>query len=124
MLLQVKFPFSSILRNTVSRLHPELPEGSKVTPITPHGSSFWTQTAHLETTLADGTPKSYFLKVALDEQGRRMMNGELESISSLYAIIPDFVPKPYTWGSYKTYPEMHFFLCDFQSVSPTSSLKV
>jgi hypothetical protein len=33
--------------------------------VTAHGSSFWTQTAKFEVELADGTAKSYFLKVSL-----------------------------------------------------------
>jgi protein-ribulosamine 3-kinase len=94
----------------------ELPERCQVVDIIPHGSSFWTQTAHLETILADGKPKSFFVKIALDEQGRRMMHGEFESMSALYAIAPDFVPKPYAWGTYKDIEGMHFFLCDFQFV--------
>ncbi len=35
-----------------------------VIAVTAHGSSFWTQTAKLEIELADGTLKSYFLKVS------------------------------------------------------------
>lgn len=93
---------------------PELPEGCEVTAIKRHGSSFWTQTVHLETLLGDGTPKSFFLKVARDEQGRRMMHGEFESMSTLYIIVPDFVPRPLAWGSYQNMEEVHFFLCDFQ----------
>ena len=64
--------------------------------------------------MEDGTPKSFFLKVALDEQGRRMMHGEFESMTALYKAVPDFVPMPYAWGSYKDIEGMHFFLCDFQ----------
>ena len=45
-----------------------------------------------------------------------MMNGEFESMSALYAISPDFVPKPHAWGSYKSIPDTHFFLCDFHDM--------
>jgi protein-ribulosamine 3-kinase len=69
--------------------------------------------------LPDGSQKSYFLKVALDEHGMRMMNGEFESMSALYRVVPDFVPKPQGWGSYKNMPNMHFFICDFQLVPKT-----
>ncbi len=100
---------------------PELPEGSKVASIATHGSSFWTQTAQLETTLLDGTLKSYFLKVAEGENGCGMMRGEFESMSLLYSITPDFVPKPHAWGTYQGLPQFHFFLCDFQWVDcPTT----
>ncbi|KAL8641087.1 MAG: hypothetical protein Q9226_008675, partial [Calogaya cf. arnoldii] len=93
-----------------------LPEGSNVANIFPHGSSFWTQTAQLRTTLPDGTPKFYFLKVAEGENGRGMMRGEFESMSLLYSITPDFVPRPHAWGTYHGLPQFHFFLCDFQWV--------
>jgi hypothetical protein len=85
-----------------------------VTGITPHGSSFWTQTAKLTTVLTDSREQSYFLKVALDEQGKGMLHGEFESMSVLYTAVPDFVPEPYAWGSYKDIPNLHFFLCEFR----------
>lgn len=43
-----------------------------------------------------------------------MMHGEFESMSALYTIVPDFVPKPLAWGSYQNMEEVHFFLCDFE----------
>lgn len=46
-----------------------------------------------------------------------MMHGEFESMSALYSIVPDFVPKAHAWGSYKSIEDMHFFLCDFQYVN-------
>ena len=61
-----------------------------------------------------GALRSFFLKVALDEKGRQMMHGEFESMSAIYEVVPDFVPMPYAWGSYKDIDGMHFFLCDFQ----------
>lgn len=85
-----------------------------IASLTPHGSSFWTQTAQLGTLLPDGTKKSYFLKVAEDDNGNSMMRGEFESMSLLHSIVPDFVPKPHAWGSYHALPQFHFFLCDFQ----------
>jgi len=93
----------------------ELPEGSRVVDVTPHGSSFWTQTAKLTTTLRDGSEQPYFLKVALGEHGMRMMNGEFESMTVLHTAVPDFVPKPYAWGSYEGIPDTHFFMCEFRS---------
>jgi protein-ribulosamine 3-kinase len=92
----------------------ELPAGTDVISLSPHGSSFWTQTAQLETQVEDGGRKSYFLKVAEGENGLSMMRGEFESMSLLYEITPDFVPKPHAWGTYKGLPDFHFFLCDFQ----------
>ncbi len=41
----------------------ELPLGSQIVDVTPHGASFWTQTARLATKLPDGSDQIYFLKV-------------------------------------------------------------
>ncbi|KAK4251282.1 Fructosamine kinase-domain-containing protein [Corynascus novoguineensis] len=103
-------PFAKVDPNVLEKL----PPGSRVVGATPHGSSFWTQTAKLTAHLADGTEQAYFLKVALGEHCMRMMNGEYESMTVLYAAVPDFVPKPYAWGSYKDIPNTHFFLCEFR----------
>ena len=85
--------------------------------VTPHGASFWTQTARLATKLPGGAEQSYFLKVALGEHGMRMMHGEFESMTALHSAVPHFTPKPYGWGSYRDIPDMHFFLCEFRYVS-------
>ncbi len=67
------------------------------------------QTAKLTINLADRSEQAYFLKVALGEDGMSMLNGELESMT-YYTAVPEFVPKPYAWGSYKDIPDMHFFM--------------
>ncbi|GAB1315398.1 hypothetical protein MFIFM68171_05608 [Madurella fahalii] len=105
-------PFATVDPNVMEKL----PPGSRVVDVTPHGSSFWTQTAKLTTNLPDGSEQAYFLKVALGEHGMRMMNGEFESMTALYAAVPDFVPKPCAWGSYKDIPDMHFFMCEFRDM--------
>lgn len=43
-----------------------------------------------------------------------MMRGEYESMSLLYSLTPNFLPKPHAWGSYQGLTQFHFFLCDFQ----------
>ncbi|KAF8428592.1 Fructosamine kinase-domain-containing protein [Tirmania nivea] len=105
-------PFLKVDENVLAKL----PNGATVVSITPYGSSFWTQTARLETQLPYGTKRSYFLKVALEEKGREMLNGEFESMTALYATSPEFVPKPHAWGSYQSLPDTHFFLCDFHDM--------
>ncbi|KAI9770839.1 MAG: hypothetical protein M1839_003034 [Geoglossum umbratile] len=106
-------PFTSLDQNVIA----VLPEGSRVISVRPHGSSLWAQTARLETKLADGSPKPFFLKVLRGEKGRRMVNAEFESMSALYAVTPTFVPKPYAWGSYLSLEDTHFFLCDFHDMA-------
>ena len=73
----------------------KLSEECRVVAMISHDSSFWIQTAHLETVSKDEKSTSCFRKVALDEEGRRMMHGVFESMTALYEIIPDFVHKPH-----------------------------
>lgn len=42
----------------------EFPPGTEIESIRPHGASYWTRTAEVSTRMADGTPRSYFLKVS------------------------------------------------------------
>ena len=42
------------------------------------------------------------------------MEGEYNSMSELYRLVPSFAPKPHGWGKFRlASPETHFFLCDF-----------
>jgi protein-ribulosamine 3-kinase len=65
---------------------------------------------------SDGTEKKYFLKVASGDRGRGMLEGEFESMKVIYAVTPDFAPKPIAWGTFKSNPDLHFFLCDFHDM--------
>lgn len=42
-----------------------------------------------------------------------MMRGEFESMRAIHAVSPMFAPNPIAWGTFKSNPELHFFLCDF-----------
>lgn len=46
-----------------------------------------------------------------------MVLSEFESMSSLYNVLPEFVPKPKAWGTYTTIPDTHFFLCEFRDMT-------
>lgn len=35
----------------------------------------------------------------------------------IYDIMPDFVPRPISWGTYSSIPDVHFFLCDFRPMT-------
>lgn len=56
------------------------------------------------------------LQVAEGDRGRGMMLGEYESMQSIYAITPTFVPKPIAWGTFQSNDNLHFFLCDFHDM--------
>ncbi|TAQ86947.1 hypothetical protein B7494_g4729 [Chlorociboria aeruginascens] len=79
-----------------------------------YGASAWTVTARITATLADGEPKSYFLKCAEDSQGKAMLEGEFNSMCELHKTAPNFVPEPYAWGKLNvSSPDTYYFLCDF-----------
>lgn len=110
-----------------------LPKDAKVSEARSYGKSEWARLARVRVELADGTAKSYFLKVCLNlsyvnargatltvleqcaiKDGERMMKGEYTSMLELYRVLPSFLPKPHAWGRFQLEPsETCFFLCDF-----------
>jgi hypothetical protein len=55
--------------------------------------------------------------VTLGETGRHMCEGEFESLKAIFAVSPNFVPKPHAWGKYyKENPETYFLLTEFRDV--------
>lgn len=79
-----------------------------------HAASFWGKTGRIIVELADGTPLSYFIKIVSNIQGRNMCHGEFDSMKAIYAVVPDFAPKPIAWGTYQSIPNTHFFLCEYR----------
>ncbi|KAF8855328.1 hypothetical protein BDZ45DRAFT_676286 [Acephala macrosclerotiorum] len=94
----------------------ELPEGCQVISTEGHGVSFWANTGRIDVELADGTPQKFFIKVISKEQGKHMMHGEFESMKAIHTLMPDFAPRPIAWGTYKSIPNTHFFLCDYKEM--------
>ncbi|KAH6873957.1 Fructosamine kinase-domain-containing protein [Thelonectria olida] len=95
----------------------ELPKGCKVTSTDDHGVSFWARTGRIDVSLSDGTWESFFIKVISKELGWNMVKGEFESMSAVYHVLPEFVPKPIACGTYTTIPDTHFFLCEFRDMT-------
>jgi protein-ribulosamine 3-kinase len=48
-----------------NRSHSELPQGTQIIGVFPHGASYWTRTAEIETQQADGSDLSFFIKVCV-----------------------------------------------------------
>ena len=119
----------------------ELPIGTQVVGAFPHGASYWTRTAEIQTEQADGSSQSFFIKVertylsrnkpfsivlrtnriyceqvAQGDTGKAMVSGEFISMTTLHQIIPDCTPAPIAWGTYASNSEIHFFLCHFVEV--------
>lgn len=75
--------------------------------------SFWAQTGKIATTSGDGCVANFFIKILFGETGKKMVHSEFESMKAIYALTPDFAPKPVAWGTYESAPDTHFFLCEF-----------
>lgn len=52
-------------------------------------------------------------QVSFGSHGLEALKGEYESTAAIYAITPDFCPKPIAWGTLETAPDAHFYLCKF-----------
>lgn len=52
-------------------------------------------------------------KGAPGNRGLEMMEGTFESEKLVHSFAPDHVPKPLAWGSYKSIPNMHFYICEY-----------
>ncbi|KAH0563490.1 hypothetical protein GP486_001941 [Trichoglossum hirsutum] len=100
-----------------SNVSANMPPMSRVEGISPHGASYWTRTAEIQTTQEDGSPLSFFLKVSQNDTGKGMMSGEFASMSALHNTMPDLAPKPIAWGTYASNPNIHFFLCSFHDMT-------
>lgn len=96
----------------------QLPEGAEVLSANLFGTSAWTITARITVQLSNGTIARYFLKCAAEDNGRFMMEGEFHAMSELYKVMPNFVPKPCSWGKYGIEsPNTYFFLSEFFDMS-------
>ncbi|KAG6988860.1 hypothetical protein G7Y79_00069g096520 [Physcia stellaris] len=94
------------------------PTGSKVLSAEGYGKSDWTITARIDVELPDGTSTHYFLKCATEERGRLMMQGEFNAMKEIHKTMPEFVPKPLSWGKYRVgNPDTYYFLQEFLEMS-------
>ncbi|KAI0973177.1 Fructosamine/Ketosamine-3-kinase [Xylaria arbuscula] len=42
-----------------------------------------------------------------------MLKGAFEAENALYEFVPEYVPRPVSFGTYMTQPDVHFYICDF-----------
>ena len=107
------------------------------------GTSAWTITGRLTARTADGSEKSFFVKVrqydgwisscrsrlthnvmevAYGEIGRVMLRGEFESSNIIHGLMPDFLPEPFGFGRYKVQdPATYFYLSEFVDMDVTTA---
>ncbi|KAI1460209.1 Fructosamine kinase-domain-containing protein [Annulohypoxylon moriforme] len=99
-----------------------LPIGSAFVSVEPFGASVFTTTAKLVALDPDGSEKAYFLKIAYGETGRIMLNGEHESFKSIYSTMPNFIPKPFGFGQYKSLDSgAYYHIVEFVDMDVTSA---
>lgn len=65
--------------------------------------------------IANDTPNHPItrFKGASGDIGYKMMKGAFEAEKALYEFIPEHVPRPIAYGTYKSQPDTHFYLCEF-----------
>ncbi|KAK5125706.1 hypothetical protein LTR85_011980 [Meristemomyces frigidus] len=89
-----------------------LPSGCVFTKIHPHGSAYWTSTAAIST-VQDGEPRNFFLKLTRTDVGLSNLIGEYTSMKAIHAATPDFSPVPLAVGTYAANPDIHFYLASY-----------
>ncbi|KAI1865263.1 hypothetical protein JX265_008310 [Neoarthrinium moseri] len=90
--------------------------------IDPFGISAWTDTGRLVAEQDDGCKRHFFLKVAYGEHGGVMLRGEFESAKEIYKVAPGFIPKPYSYGRYKSaHPITYFYMSEFIDMDITTA---
>lgn len=92
----------------------QFPPSSQIVSAIRFGTSAWTTTARLCVKNNIGIEKLYFLKCATGDNVRLLIQGEFNAQCELYRTMPDFVPKPYSWGEIdRSDPKTYFFLSEF-----------
>jgi fructosamine-3-kinase len=92
-----------------------LPKESKIRAIEQYGTSSWASTARVDTEAADGSRKTYFLKMLKAHDAAERVAAEFLSMSEIYNTLPSIAPQPRGYGKCKD-QEAHFFLCDYLSI--------
>lgn len=88
------------------------PPGTQVISANVFGKAAWSSSARVVLELPGGRQEQYKMKSASGDNGRLLMEGEFTAMSELYKTSPDFVPKPHSWGKFKT-EDKYFFLAHF-----------
>ncbi|KAK3371155.1 Fructosamine kinase-domain-containing protein [Lasiosphaeria ovina] len=90
-----------------------LPEGGKVVSVTPSGMSDYCNTYRVEVSMPDGSSQVFFQKESAGETGWDLMEAAYKSEITAHEFIPEFLPRPITLGTYKSRPNVHFYLAEF-----------
>ncbi|KAK5631742.1 hypothetical protein RRF57_007456 [Xylaria bambusicola] len=95
-----------------------LPSVKEVVSVSKSGESAWARASRIDVLHEDNSEESYFMKVrrrqvSRGHHGLEALKGEFESTSAIYAITPDFCPRPIAWGTFKADNDSHFYICKF-----------
>ena len=90
-----------------------LPAGCQILNTAKAGESLWVETLRIKVKLPDGTEQVFFKKGAAGPAGLNMMKGASESEKLVYSFIPEYTPKPVGYGSYRSQPDMHFYVAEY-----------
>ncbi|KAG9233798.1 Fructosamine/Ketosamine-3-kinase [Amylocarpus encephaloides] len=90
-----------------------LPEGANIVEVTTHGKTNWSDGYKVVVQTLEGNSKAYFMKVVDKEKGLEMVRGEYEGQVALRAVIPDNIPLPIAYGTYKEDETKHFYIAEF-----------
>ncbi|KAI0407018.1 Fructosamine kinase-domain-containing protein [Xylaria palmicola] len=90
-----------------------LPSSSGRILVAPSGESLWVETVKLEAINGDDETEVFFKQSVSGETGYGMMKGAFEGESALYDFMPEYVPRPVSFGTYSTRSDLHFYICEF-----------
>ncbi|KAI1322655.1 Fructosamine kinase-domain-containing protein [Xylariaceae sp. FL0255] len=95
-----------------------LPKGTTVVSAEPWGLSAWSRTAKLNTLLADGTPRRYFVKCATGKTAKSDVGAEHFSASAIVSYVPEYGPCPVGKGVYEDayHGLTHFYVQEFHDM--------
>ncbi|KAG4424638.1 hypothetical protein IFR04_002171 [Cadophora malorum] len=108
---------SGVYAITAEVIQSDVPSLKNPLSVADHGSSAWAQSYRIDTVNDDGGDESYFMKVSHGDHGMKALHGEFESTAAIHAIVGAFTPKPIAWGSFKSIPNAHYYICKFYELA-------
>ncbi|KAL7938000.1 Fructosamine kinase domain-containing protein [Trichoderma chlorosporum] len=79
--------------------------------------SAWARRMSLKVRHTDGSSGWYFVKISTNIEGKEALKGEYESTLAIHNVTPDLCPRPIGWGTLKSDPNSHFYICNFYELT-------
>ncbi|KAG8624510.1 hypothetical protein KVT40_007577 [Elsinoe batatas] len=92
---------------------------SERTAISSHGGAGMSSasTSRIETTLADGTTRSYFMKTGNNKEAEVMFQGKHASLNAISSAVPTLCPRSHGHGVFASSSNKYFLVTDFMDLS-------